>query len=330
MRVECKKDWKEVAEEGWQLLSWQGEAHWFATKLEGSRKRVMGGGLMSLDQLLGTIRNAEHLHWDLYLNANPGKPEQRNKRKLAREDITHWRHVVVDLDPTPDAVGAPYIGEPDSDGGWWDHARIFSGRGYQLWLPLEGWEASRIPPNAERLMQGYLRYIGSNCEKWAPGWKVDTACSDLARVVRCPGSVNQKTGNRAFVEKVLQAGRLLPVSWLRRHEQMAPEPVQIAVGETASFLDILPHLNGKTKQFIMYGVEVGERHNACYAACRNLHELGVEAERAADWLYIGAQRCWEPCGFMGQGKIQGQTFDVVKALEPAEVRRIVQRVYGGR
>src|SRR3990172_3092286 len=187
------EQWKEDAEKVWALLGWEGEAQWFGTKQEQvwesitkySGKRVMGGRLRSLDQLIRTIRNAEWLGWNLYLGLNPSRYVP-GKTKLSREDITHWRYILVDLDPGGDVLVPP--SPRPHDGVYRDFPderlrfahRIFSGRGYQYWLPVVlGGQGvpTLIPrecpasqsfitgpvavasPTAERAVRGYLQAL---------------------------------------------------------------------------------------------------------------------------------------------------------------------------
>ena len=346
--------WKEDAEKGWQLLSWGGQAQWFATKegppkeqyigpttefpdtygvrITPGKKRVMGGRLRGLDQLIGTIRNAEALGWNLYLNANPVN-HGRSVRKAARGDIVAWRYVVVDLDPDVEALVPPNLpcGDPMAScvgpAMLLRHANcIFSGRGYQYWLPLE-------PPIGfgdfaeeyiERLMQGYLHALTETVDEWAPGWIVDTSCSDLARVVRCPGSVNQKTGKRSEVLELKQPG--YGVAWHAFEQYEVPAytaPAAPILKDSADLLTVLPHLNINARRFILEGVSSPGRHRACYATCKTLHELGVPAGRALEWLLIGAGKSYECAPHIRP-----------KPLDIPEVQRIVERVYqvvaGGR
>jgi hypothetical protein len=166
-------------------------------------------------------------------------------------------------------------------------------------------------------MQGYLRALKDCSESWAPGWIVDTTCSDLARVVRCPGSVNQKTGRRAVVEHVA-AGPGIDVSVLMRYNTTAVEYTPQAPAETSNLLSILPHLNVRARTFILEGAASPGRHSACYATCKNLQELGVPRERAFEWLIMGARRCWEAVKIEWEGR----------SLPQSEVERIVKQVYG--
>lgn len=303
------------AELGWYMLSWEGEAQWFAKK-DG---HVLGGRLRSLDALVGTIRNAEHIGWNLYLNANPTVPCP-HKRKLSRENVNWWRYVIVDLDPTPDALAPPSPGSCDHKLLTKAH-RIYSGRGYQYWLPLAKMEPRwwdnglrEGSPPAERIMQGYLHSLAAQTDAWAPGWMVDTTCSDLGRVVRCPGSINQKTGKRAVVEQVAPLGGV-EVRELLKYAvpPHAPDPAVRIKSE--NLYAILPHLNVRARTFILWGAQSPGRHSACFATCKNLQEVGVPKETAYRLLHVGAEKCWEA--------------DWVQPLSDRDVNKIVKQVYGG-
>ena len=321
--------WQEDARYAWDILSWQGEAQWFARK----DSKVLGGRLRSESELVATIRNAEVLKWNLYLNANPTR-HVPGKKKLSREDVTHWRYVVVDLDPAGEALAPPSPGSGD-------HAlltkavRLFSGRGYQFWLPLRIMEIGHLastctaqvePLNtaaAERVMQGYLRTLSSQTDGWCPGWKVDTTCSDLARVVRCPGSVNQRTGRRATLEEYPYGMPLIEPSVIAKYADVVtlpPEP--LPKGEFKNLLDLLPHLNVRARTFILEGAESPGRHKACYATCKNMQELGVPAEEAEEWLTYGARTCWR-----GWNVREPNLAYASDPLSSSEVERIVKQVY---
>lgn len=348
------EQWKEDAEKAWKCLSWQGEAQWFGTKeiagrarMAGPtggwseappelRKRTMGGRLHSLDALIGTIRNAEALGWNLYLGLNPGR--RAGAVKLNRQDITHWRYVLVDLDPNPGLVPPDIMAALAASLLIYAH-RLFTGSGYHYWLPLPkaleighlassctAWYEPVNPGTVELTMAGFLQELRKYGDVWAPGWIIDTHCSDLPRVVRCPGSVNQKTGKRATFERVY-GGCPFDISELMRYTLPTPTPPAVVVGPTANLLDVIPHLNVRARTFILEGAEKGQRHNACYATCKNLHELGVSRERALEWLLIGAGQCHE--NWMGlPADIFMKPLFSQKALDLKEVEKIVNQVYG--
>ena len=284
-------NWHDDASQAWDLLSCDG-VQWFAKQ----PNKVCGGRLRTLDQLIGTIRNAEVLKWDLYLNANPTRPGAGIKAR--REDVTAWRYLVVDLDPVDGSPAAP----PS------DYllcgARIFSGRGYQFWVPVIDGHKFYIDHKLERGMSGYLRTLPA-----PPGYIVDTSCSDLARVVRCPGSINQRTGARAAVDRLPDSSKLYAETILACG-QFVPEPVVVKVNvDLTSLLDVLPHLTIAARRFLLDGSESPGRHTACFAACKSLQEVGVERDTALSWLDTGSGRCRPP-------------------LPYADVQRIVRQVYG--
>lgn len=299
--------WQDDAEIGWETLSWDNEIRWFASKQEHGRKRVMGGVLGSCDRLIRTVENADTLGWDLYLQLNPTRA---CGIKAKREDVLFWRYAVLDFDPDGTSLAPPAAVA-------FDHHQIFSGRGYQFWLPISDTGQNTEPVQAERLMNGWLHAY--NKEYGGHGWKIDTACSDLARVVRCPGSVNQKTGKRAryLIGHSTADGFRIGPRFMSTYLRPEPPPVQKFEGGTASIVDLLPHLNGTATTFLLYGVESGRRHNACYAACKNLHEIGVSSYHALGHLAGGAARCYE----MDAGVERHCPLALV------EVERIVKRVY---
>lgn len=294
-------NWHDDAVQAWDWLAdTDNELQWFAKRKDG---RTTGGRLRSVEALFGTIRNAEALSWNLYLQANQGR--RTGKIKLSWEDITRWRFVIVDLDPDADTIAPP-------ESLLWSaqSMRLFSGRGYQFWIPVEGEPAlgADLPPErAERLMRGWLNHLHKHEQQWCPGWTVDTTCSDLARVVRCPGSVNQRTGQRACFEAML-GGKLIAPTDLEQFIAPPPPPLAEPI-ESANLLEVIPHLNGVSRMFLLIGVESPGRHRACYSTCMNLHELGVPRERTRNWLSYGASICSEP-------------------LTEREVFRIVDQVYG--
>lgn len=324
------RTWQDDAALAWGLLSWAGEAQWFASKQEPpietylpptadypdtrgvrispGRKRVMGGRCRSLDQLIGIIRNAEALGWDLYLQANPSR-EVPGHVKLAREDITHWRYITVDLDPGPDALDVPLKG-------WPGHC-IFSGRGYQYWVPIastpplsDAWGSSYITASrVESIMRGYLSFVAKQCFDDLKGWIVDTSCSDLARVVRCPGSVNQKSGKRSQVLSKLDPP-WPELQYLEHYALEVPEPPKpISPTESLNLLGVLPHLNGSSREFILNGATSPGRHRRLYSTTKNLYELGIPKGTALAWVENGCSLC-------------------IPSLSLIEACRVVGRVYG--
>lgn len=257
---------------GWDALSWEGEAQWLAKKDDWTS----GGRLYRLDELFRTVRNAEALGWNLYLNLNPTR---RCGRYARRDDVTRWRYACLDLDPP--AGEGPNGLEPSPPKPWHLAMKIFSGRGFHFWLPVFDMPE---PPN---WAEAAMRLLVRNTE--VDGWKADPTTTDLPRKVRCPGSINQRTGLRA---KILAqaAGAWQPV-----------EPPPIVRQEVSScqfsanptLREVLPHLNMrnlKAYRFLIEGQEHPGRRAACFTLIKTLSEIGIDAERAMRWAMIGAER----------------------------------------
>ena len=270
-------DWRHEVEKAWALLSWHGEIQWFGCREEHGKKRTIGGRLYNLDSLIGSVRNAEALGWNFYCNANPSR--RGAKIKLSREDITHWRYLVLDLDPSEESLVPPRFDSVAH--------RIFSGRGYQCWIPVLPMQPTLTDAALyERVMAGYIKYHSG--AEWTNGWQIDTSCSDLARVVRCPGSINQKTGKRSVVEFMNAAGK--EYRDLVGLAAPPPDPTPM-LQDATSLVDVLPHLTIKAKRFLLEGIDSPGRHAACWHTTKLLHELGVPAETAREWVMRGAFLC---------------------------------------
>jgi hypothetical protein len=268
----------EMAMAMWDELEYDNQVQWFAKKHE----RRMGGRIMSPIQFLGAVRNARELGWDFYLQLNPSRARS-GAIKLSREDIIRWGFIVVDIDPVDTVLQPPMLNP--------NFTRVFTGRGYQCLLPIIGTpEISKLPEDVwpEDIMRGYLRMLNRTIDQWAPGYKVDTSCADLARVVRCPGTINQKSGRMAVYE--FGSGKGHTVNTLLKY-RLVPEPVTAPAKNTANLSDIMPHLTVTARRFILDGVETPGRHSAVYHTAKLLRELGVSYDKAMDWMYAGGLRC---------------------------------------
>jgi hypothetical protein len=138
--------------------------------------------------------------------------------------------------------------------------------------------------------------------------------------VRCPGSINQKTGKRAAVEVTpKQDGGILQLIAPYADKEQEFEYKPIVLESNANLTEVIPHLNGRARQFLLDGVQSPGRHNACFATCKNLYELGVPAELAFHWLCLGADKC------RGLDKWGGP---FKKPLDIRDVRATWARVYG--
>jgi len=291
-----------VVEEGWKaevakavrLLAVAEEAQWFWKTKEG----ISGGRVASLAALQRLVLAAEHSAADLYLNVNETR---RCGIKAARRDVVTWRYVVVDLDPADSRqapVGLPnleLLGRVLNVPAVSQYLTVLdSGRGYQVWVAVTPHLVRDDAPRIERSMSGFLHTLAPEWPS-STGLKVDTSCSDLARVVRCPGSINWKTGRRARVLQTPTA--YLPhehiFGFYRPVQPVAPLSVSVAE-ESANLRMLRPHLTHTARQFLLHGVSEPGRHAAAFAAAACLRDLGIEVETAAEWVAVGAVKCRGP------------------------------------
>ena len=120
--------------------------------------------------------------FNCYITGNPVDPEFDGVRPKA-VDISVRRVLLIDVDPVGDQSVMPVAQEiQDLVGG----TLVFSGRGWQIWL--------RVGPgvDCEQLLRGLrIRFK----RPWA---KLD-GTHDASRLMRLPGTVNQKTGLTAKI-----------------------------------------------------------------------------------------------------------------------------------
>jgi hypothetical protein len=280
--------------DAWQLFQWQNQVRYFAKQDEPQRK-VLGGWLPNLQALERAERNLTEKGFDLYLQANPSRG---HFLKAATRDVTVWRRLIIDLDPFEPECSAvealqsvlevadqliPQLAHSSS--------LIDSGRGAQAWVHLVPCNVNDQAQLYERALGGFLHCLRA---KWQDrlGYRVDTSCSDLARIVRCPGSVNWKTGNRAKMVSLstseLSNALVLPfANFAPLHELTRPEKI-------SNLVDVLPHLSGLARDFLTTGITWGERHKACYASACNLLDAGMNPDDVPYWLDRGGMRCVPP------------------------------------
>lgn len=296
----------------WQMFQWEGKVRYFAKSPEG----VTGGLLASPARLAVAIANLDSLGYNTYLSLNPTKG---GGIKAAVRHVTHWRAFPIDLDPVDPQVlpvealdQALAVADKLVPGVSASAVRVFTGRGTQAWVflnrPLaieDGDHAEKI----ERTMGGFLHRLK---REWAGylGYEIDTSVSDLPRVVRCPGSLNVKTGLRAHILSRETAG--LDPSLLAPFEYAAPpEPTVVALPKNLNLFALYPHLTGLAIEFLADGIDAGGRHKAAHATAKSLEEIGVDYARALSLVMRGALRCRPP-------------------LSRRDVERTVRDVYKGR
>lgn len=121
------------------------------------------------------------------------------------------------------------------------------------------------------------------------GCRIDTSVSDLPRVMRCPGTINIKTGREAqFIEATdyVQRGLAhLLVTGTPPKALRDPTPTKgVAAGQT--WQRVFPHLTRMAQLYLSQGQEEPGRHKVMWHTAKKLQELGVlreEARKALRW-----------------------------------------------
>lgn len=283
----------------WRLFAWDGAVR--LTAKHGALG-VTGGVIKSKAALSRALHNLEQGGWDIYVGANPSRG---TRIKAATREVEVWRYVVIDLDPVDPECAPELAIEQVLEAGQERVADLigagnvcFTGRGAQAWIAICPTPLSdvRHRSEVERGMGAFLHWLQ---RRWGDGlgYRIDTSTSDLARIVRCPGTINTKTGRRAkvirFDRNYEERGRVQGLA-AERILQLAgpapPEPIEVV---NCSNLNIVaPHLNDRARQFLRMGVHEGERHKSAYAAAANLRELGIPLDMAVHWVRRGGRKCY--------------------------------------
>lgn len=249
---------------------------------------VRGGRSTDLEHLARVLRNTVHNREDFWVNLNPSS---HNVGKGRSVDVTHWNHILLDIDPR-DAGANPALSRTTVEAGLQKlgfsdcYTIIDSGRGIQIWLALTPLKLDDdLRPRVEYATAQFIRSL-----ECGHGCVLDTSCSDLSRVARPPGSYNTKTGRIAQLLQVAtrrsdpKGIMELAASFV---QPVAPEPVT----KISNLISVLAHLTETAATFICEGYREPGRHKACYATARNLKELGVDFEQAHAWIERGASLC---------------------------------------
>lgn len=256
----------------------------------------LGGSIPSPRALASLLSNET---WDLYIHLNPSD-SPRYTPKASSSEITHLTNILLDLDPVmssaslSDAIdSALRQGDELLKGSGNAATIVYSGRGMQAWIPIEPTLLS-LPDqrlSIERATNAFLRRIDVS----EYGCRIDTSCSDLARVARLPGSTNQKSKTHATLVKE-GSGERIPVGELLKLDPGESRKIRSQLNEKTRtyFPFILPHLTARAVTFLTQGVTSPGRHAAAYAAARSLYELSVPFETAETWVIKGGSLCDPP------------------------------------
>lgn len=228
---------------------------------------------------------------DCYIQLNPAIRAGLVRPMVS--DVAGIQAILIDLDPiVPEAAPASAavsvrarldgMGVPNTP------THIDSGRGSQLWLIL----GHPCPPTLAGAVRRFIHTLATQVGT-VHGCRVDTACADLARLARLPGTINQKTGRQA---KILDMGAPMDAEWLSAWDSGVEEGTSSPVAPPpraprTRWPDIEPWLTRTAKEFICEGVTEPGRHKGCVAAARSLVEVFCDPAVAWGLLRGGAERC---------------------------------------
>jgi hypothetical protein len=247
--------------------------------------------------------------YDFYIQPNP--TESRLGIRTTAKDVTHWSFLFLDVDPVEadcDAFGAlhEYIRVLSDILCRTLHPTLIdSGRGAQAWIRLadtplvdvesgsEGraWLRELSRKRARQTMGHWLKHVATRAGT-VKGCKLDTSVSDLPRVMRCPGTINSKTGKRASLVRLggIHGGiaEMLVVG-TPPEAFLAPDPDALPAGTPWQIAK--PILTQKARRFLDEGWAEPGRHDAAWATAKSLHDKGVSRTEALKALEHGNVQC---------------------------------------
>lgn len=267
--------------------------------------QVTGGIIRHADAYNKILRNLSS--WNVYLGMNPATTWRGIK--VRDDQISEVIGLVVDIDPSTDVAWAPssvsLLIQPALEAVHSTLGRIpytqvlATGRGLQLWLrvlphPLHSEDDRFAWRGATRqfLLSTEREFVRS-----ASGYRVDTSCSDLSRLVRAPFSINQRTQTKVEVLKTLEHPPINPTSFLELFPTEKPEPFPTPKHPSLKWWKSFHLLTTTAQRFIVEGVSEPGRHSAAYATAASLRDTGIGYKIAERLILHGAARCSPPLGF---------------------------------
>jgi hypothetical protein len=124
------------------------------------------------------------------------------------------------------------------------------------------------------------------------GCKIDMSVSDLPRVMRMPGTINQATGRRAAIIRAGHPSKYLAkilVNHVPLDHMSLPSPVE----RTGSIIwqAAMPYLSQTARDFINSGASEPGRHKLMWHTARTLKEAGCDRDETKKALTWGNMMC---------------------------------------
>ena len=260
---------------------------------------TIGARCDKLGNFTCAISALHRLGYDCFCHINPTKAIGK---KASRFQITSFNRILVDLDPTDNDALVWEAGFREDLRGCFatvgvvqeSLSIISTGRGVHCYIHLTPLtlndDIQRL--KVERATAWFLRRIAATLPD-SMGARLDCTTSDLARVARCPGTINTKCGRMARI--IRPATTRMPMEftdWLLSQAPPQRLPEQLGPSVFSSNLwRLLPHLTERAQEFLSDGAPEGQRHHNAYATSKSLRERGVSYEQALTWVQLGGSKC---------------------------------------
>ena len=295
-----------------------------------------GGYVVSPEDLARETDYATASGWNSYIQMNP--TARKSGYRVSGNDVTHWSWFLIDIDPTgPPGPNLHLVEVADFIEAFiWNRlgskdeaTRIMSGRGLQMWFPLQITDASEklalryeslprdfeiedrekgtvsltVREAAPRAMSWWLDRLRRAVELALPKCEctIDTSVSDLPRVMRLPFTWNFKSNQpTTLVREAVVPNRNLAHKLLHYAPYSVWRPQETyegyEVGDGVPWQKFLNHPGMKVRPrvFLTEGMEYGGRHKAATSALLTLKELGCNAEQTEAALLWGGALCSPP------------------------------------
>jgi len=225
--------------------------------------------------------------WDMYFCINQPKPDFVGV-KPSDAEIQSYDRFILDFDPLPGEASVPYLSPGNIRyAAWWTWV-VYSGRGMQLHCKLAPHNLSVADMRA-RVRSIFKSILSSAAADMR--CHLDTSTTDASRLVRMPGTVNWRTGERA--RAATHGGGLSYVDWRRYEPDPTPEPPPPLNTEITHLSQVAPRLTRTAINYLTFGV-TQDRHKTCFAAAISLREAGVLEEQAVEWCWKANNLVIEP------------------------------------
>lgn len=269
----------------------------------------LGGGCDDVEELVLSAFSCGGLNGGMNFYVAPNPASTRAGTRHNAEQVTHWSWFVMDIDPVGPfprpAVVVDYV-----LGKLWtwtgiDFSRrrpviIDSGRGMQVWIRLpdvpldeEGGPGDlacvALPRLVARVTNGWWLKRLADEVGTMEDCRIDTTCADLPRVMRCPGTVNQKTGNvTSLLVDSAEVFEELPriLSAAVPPELFEPQPI-ITLPAGTPWQAVFCHLTLRAQDYLTNGKDEPGRHDTAFHVALTLAEAGLPRDEVRRAIQYG-------------------------------------------